>query len=84
MTPLSRPYVFLRGLPAPVRVSALLFLAAGLADGVLAPYLALWAAREAGVPVAAAGLLLGLYASGELLATPSSAASPTGSGAAPS
>lgn len=57
-------------MPAPVRVSAFLFFAARLADGVLMPFFALWAVREAGVPVGAVGLLLGLYAGGELIATP--------------
>jgi DHA1 family tetracycline resistance protein-like MFS transporter len=66
----SRSFDFIRALPSPVRVSALLFFAANLADGVLTPFFALWAVREAGVPVAAVGLLLGCYAGGELIATP--------------
>jgi DHA1 family tetracycline resistance protein-like MFS transporter len=67
---LSRFFIFLQALPAPIRISALLFFAAGLADGVLMPFFALWAVREAGVPVAAVGLLLACYAGGELIATP--------------
>ncbi|MGI3901850.1 MAG: MFS transporter [Janthinobacterium lividum] len=70
MTLVSRLFAFLGALPRPVRVSAYLFFAASLADGVLMPFFAIWAVREAGVPVAAVGLLLGCYAAGELVATP--------------
>ena len=59
-----------RGLPPAVRIGVALFFLAGLADGVLMPFFALWAQREAGVPTAYIGLLLGCYAGGELLATP--------------
>ena len=59
-----------RVLPRPARVSLLLFLVAGLADGVLMPFFALWAQKEGGVPTRYIGLLLGCYAGGELLATP--------------
>jgi MFS family permease len=48
----------------------LLFFVAGLADGVLMPFFALWAQNDAGIPVEYIGLLLGCYAGGELLATP--------------
>lgn len=65
-----RPYAFVAGLPGPVRVSAFLFFAANLADGVLLPFFAIWAVRQAGIPVASVGLLLACYAGGELLATP--------------
>ncbi|WP_288587046.1 MFS transporter [uncultured Methylobacterium sp.] len=51
-------------------VALALFFAANLADGVLLPFFALWAVRDAGVPVAVVGLLLGCYAGGELLANP--------------
>ena len=60
----------MRSLPGPVRVSAILFLAAGLADGVLMPFFAIWAVRDASIPVAAVGPLLACYAGGELVATP--------------
>jgi DHA1 family tetracycline resistance protein-like MFS transporter len=59
-----------RTLPRPAQVGIVLFFLAGLADGVLMPFFALWAQREAGVPTAYIGLLLGCYAGGELLATP--------------
>ncbi|HVX57912.1 MAG TPA: MFS transporter [Candidatus Saccharimonadales bacterium] len=70
MSRLFQPLKFLSALPPPLRVSAFMFFAASLADGVLVPFFAIWAVREAGVPVAAVGLLLGCYAGGELLATP--------------
>jgi MFS transporter, DHA1 family, tetracycline resistance protein len=47
-----------------------LFFAAAVADGILMPFFALWAYRDAGIPIAYIGLLLGCYAGGELLATP--------------
>jgi len=53
-----------------LRVSAFLFFAANLADGVLMPFFAIWAVRVAGIPVAAVGVLLACYAGGELIATP--------------
>ena len=70
MTKLLHPFAFLSTLPAPVRVSAFVFLAAGLADGVLMPFFAIWAVNEAGIPIAAVGSLLACYAGGEILATP--------------
>jgi len=48
---------------------ALLF-AAAVADGILMPFFALWAHKDAGIPIEYIGLLLGCYAGGELLATP--------------
>ena len=60
----------LRQLPRAGRVGLFLFFAAGLADGVLMPFFALWAQREAGIATEYIGLLLGCYAGGELLATP--------------
>jgi MFS family permease len=63
-------YAPVRALPRPARVGVSLFFLAGLADGVLMPFFALWAQREAGVPTEYIGLLLGCYAGGELLATP--------------
>jgi MFS family permease len=47
-----------------------LFFCAGFADGALVPFFPLWAHGEAGIPIAAIGLLFGCYAGGELLATP--------------
>jgi DHA1 family tetracycline resistance protein-like MFS transporter len=67
---LSENVALLRSLPRAARIALFLFLVAGLADGTLMPFFALWAQREAGVPVAYIGLLLGCYAGGELLATP--------------
>ena len=60
----------LRGMPPAVRVAAFLFFAAGLADGALMPFFALWARSEGGVPTEYVGLLLACYAGGELVATP--------------
>lgn len=60
----------LRQMPRPGRVGLFLFFAAGLADGALMPFFALWAQKDAGVPTEYIGLLLGCYAGGELLATP--------------
>jgi DHA1 family tetracycline resistance protein-like MFS transporter len=57
-------------IPLPAAVSIALFFLGGLADGVLMPFFALWASREAQVPTEYIGLLLGCYAGGELLATP--------------
>lgn len=62
--------MLIRDLPRPARVAMLLFFVAGLADGVLMPFFALWAQRDAGVSTEYIGLLLGCYAGGELLATP--------------
>ena len=58
--------MLIRDLPRPERVAMLLFLVAGLADGVLMPFFALWAQRDAGVSTEYIGLLLGCYAGGEL------------------
>ena len=66
----SQNIALLRALPRAARVALFLFFVAGLADGALMPFFALWAQREAGVPTAYIGLLLGCYAGGELLATP--------------
>jgi MFS family permease len=67
---LLSPFAPFRALPRLARVGVLLFFLAGLADGVIMPFFALWAQREAGVPIEYIGLLLGCYAGGELLATP--------------
>lgn len=67
---ISSAYAFLRSLPGPARVGLLLFFAAGLADGVLMPFFALWAQQDAGIATEYIGVLLGCYAGGELLATP--------------
>jgi MFS family permease len=66
----SQNVALIRALPRAARVALFLFFVAGLADGALMPFFALWAQREAGVPTAYIGLLLGCYAGGELLATP--------------
>jgi MFS family permease len=62
--------VLLRALPTPAKTAVLLFFLAGLADGTLTPFFALWAQKEAGVPTEYIGLLLGCYAGGEILAAP--------------
>jgi len=67
---LSSTFNLLHGLPRPARISLFLFFVAGLADGVLMPFFALWAQQDAGIPTEYIGLLLGCYAGGELLATP--------------
>ena len=59
-----------REAPTPARVGMLLFFVASMADGVLMPFFALWAHRDAGIATQYIGLLLGCYAGGELLATP--------------
>ena len=66
----SSAYSLLRGVPGPARIGLLLFFVAGLADGVLMPFFALWAQQNAGIAVEYIGVLLGCYAGGELLATP--------------
>lgn len=55
---------------APHAVSMALYFFAGLADGALVPFFALWAQHAAGIPTRFIGLLLACYAGGELLATP--------------
>jgi MFS family permease len=67
---LSSTFALLRGLPRPARIGLFLFFAAGLADGVLVPFFALWAQKDAGISTEYIGLLFGCYAGGELLATP--------------
>jgi MFS transporter, DHA1 family, tetracycline resistance protein len=67
---LTSAIALFRAAPAPARVGPFLFFVAGLADGVLMPFFALWAHRDAGIPLAYIGLLLGCYAGGELLAAP--------------
>jgi len=54
----------------PAYLAALLFLFISIGDGVMLPFFALWAQKDAGVPVAWIGMLFGCYAGGELLATP--------------
>jgi MFS transporter, DHA1 family, tetracycline resistance protein len=67
---LSSTIAMFGSLPRPAKVGLFLFFAAGLADGVLMPFFALWAQQDAGIPTEYIGLLLGCYAGGELLATP--------------
>ncbi|WP_445679321.1 MDR family MFS transporter [Radicibacter daui] len=69
MSLFPHPALF-RHLPTAARVGLFLFFVAGFSDGMLMPFFALWASREAGIPTGAIGLLLGCYAGGELLATP--------------
>jgi MFS family permease len=54
----------------PASLAALLFLFISIGDGVMLPFFALWAQKDAGVPTAWIGVLFGCYAGGELLATP--------------
>ena len=56
--------------PRDARIGMVLFFAAAAADGILMPFFALWAHKDAGIPIEFIGLLLGCYAGGELLATP--------------
>jgi MFS family permease len=67
---LSANLALVRAMPRPARIAVLILFAAGLADGVLMPFFALWAKQAGGVPTATIGLLLACYAGGELLATP--------------
>ena len=67
---LSSTFDLLRDLPTPACIGLFIFFVAGLADGVLMPFFALWAHQDAGIPIEYIGLLLGCYAGGELLATP--------------
>jgi DHA1 family tetracycline resistance protein-like MFS transporter len=60
----------LRAMAPAARVATLLFFAAGVADGTLMPFFALWARSEGGMPVEFVGLLLACYAAGELIAMP--------------
>lgn len=57
---------------APLATAVGLFLCffVGFADGVLMPFFALWAEKEAGISASHIGLLLACYSGGELLATP--------------
>jgi MFS family permease len=59
-----------RTTPGAARVGLFLFFVASMADGTLMPFFALWAHKDAGIPIEYIGLLLGCYAGGELLATP--------------
>ncbi|GFZ87726.1 MFS transporter [Dyella caseinilytica] len=54
----------------PGAVAMCLYFLAGLADGALMPFFALWAQHEAHIPLRFIGLLLACYAGGELIATP--------------
>jgi DHA1 family tetracycline resistance protein-like MFS transporter len=65
----SAPVTFARA-PCAAQVGMVLFFAAAVADGILMPFFALWAHKDAGIPIEYIGLLLGCYAGGELLATP--------------
>src|SRR5271170_7461762 len=56
--------------PRAAQVGMFLFFAASVSDGILMPFFALWAHKDAGIPIEFIGLLLGCYAGGELLATP--------------
>lgn len=64
------PFARLRAICRPAHIALFLYLLAGLADGTLMPFFALWARHDAGIATPYIGLLLGCYAGGELLATP--------------
>jgi MFS transporter, DHA1 family, tetracycline resistance protein len=66
---MSAPAIFAAA-PGPARIGMMLFFAAAVADGILMPFFALWAHKDAGIPIEYIGLLLACYAGGELLATP--------------
>jgi MFS transporter, DHA1 family, tetracycline resistance protein len=51
-------------------VAMCLYFLAGLADGALMPFFALWAQQQAHISLPYIGLLLACYAGGELIATP--------------
>lgn len=61
---------FLSFLRQPASIALLLFLLVGFADGAMLPFFALWAQKDAGIPVGWIGALFGCYAGGEILATP--------------
>ncbi|MET0254458.1 MAG: MFS transporter [Luteibacter sp.] len=61
---------FLSVLRQPASIALLLFLLVGFADGAMLPFFALWAQKDAGIPVSWIGALFGCYAGGEILATP--------------
>jgi predicted MFS family arabinose efflux permease len=61
---------FLAFLRQPASIALLLFLLVGFADGAMLPFFALWAQKDAGIPVGWIGALFGCYAGGEILATP--------------
>jgi len=73
---LSRPLRFFtsprifKNAPFATTVGILLCFFVGFADGVLMPFFALWAEKDAGISAAHIGLLLACYSGGELLATP--------------
>lgn len=54
-----------RGLPETARTATFLLFTAGLADGVLMPFFALWARSEGGIRVGFVGLLLACDAGGD-------------------
>ncbi len=57
-------------LPTAARIAVGIFFCIGFADGVILPFLAIWAQSSADLPASFVGLLLGCYSAGELLATP--------------
>lgn len=61
---------FLSFFRQPASIALLLFLLVGFADGAMLPFFALWAQKDAGIPVGWIGALFGCYAGGEILATP--------------
>ena len=67
---LTASFSAFRASPPAARVASFLFFLASVADGTLMPFFPLWAHNDAGIPIEYIGLLLGCYASGELLATP--------------
>ncbi|MBE1160897.1 MFS transporter [Dyella acidiphila] len=70
LTFLARPFLSPKYRAAPDIVAMCLYFMAGLADGAMMPFFALWAQQEAHIPIRFIGLLLACYAGGELLATP--------------
>jgi MFS family permease len=66
----ASPFATFRAAPVAARVASFLFFLASVADGTLMPFFPLWARNDASIPVEYIGLLLGCYASGELIATP--------------
>ncbi len=62
----SPPFV----LPTTARIAVGICFCVGFADGVILPFLALWAQQSAHLTASVVGLLLACYSAGELLATP--------------
>ncbi|MFZ6658276.1 MFS transporter [Undibacterium sp. TJN19] len=70
LSKISSFYSIFTNAPLATSVALSLFFLVGFADGVLMPFFAMWAEKDAGVTAEYIGLLLACYSAGELLATP--------------